>query len=197
MPDESRREIFESKPSLKSMNQNKAEKDHLAQMRSNFHKLSQLFGHLLRAWLDVIFWDHARGLIRTKRVCSRVPNAQDLRLEIHNIYSNGAVLVSLAQGGSEWTMYLHVSPFARTTEVLHSESSQKRRQVYESVNLETGLGTNPNLKLQTELNKQLEQLLTESFNQGHRFVRPHSEIDHNISREEWSILIHSLLNKCR
>lgn len=188
MPNDSGREADE----LKS---DEANRIHQEQIQINYHKLNQLFGHLLRAWLDIIFWEkYPGGRVRTNRLCSQAPNAQDLVFQIHNVYSDGAVLASLSQDLQ--TIYMHISPFTRAVEVLHLEHKQRRLQVYRSVSLETGVGFNPNLRLRKELNKKLELLLVNSIDQGHIFVHPPPKIDFSVSRDKWKILIQDLLKKC-
>ncbi|MHA2232305.1 MAG: hypothetical protein ACXAB4_07425 [Candidatus Hodarchaeales archaeon] len=178
-----------------SLHAEKPEKEFLEQKRTNYNKLSQFFGHLLRAWLDIIFWDnHPHGLVERTRLCSKVPDVLDLHFEILSIYSDGAVLASLTQ--ELWTIFLHISPFSRTIEVLHSEDHQERLQIYESVNLETGIGVRPNKPLRKELNKKLELFLTKTFDLGHRFIHPQPRTDHLISRAEWRVMIKKLLKKC-
>ncbi|MHA2273257.1 MAG: hypothetical protein ACXACI_15455 [Candidatus Hodarchaeales archaeon] len=172
-----------------------ADSIHQKQIQTNYHKLSQLFGHLLRAWLDILFWEHyPGGRVRTSRLCSQTPNAQDLAFQIHNVYSDGAVLASLSQDLQ--TIYIHISPFTRAAEVLHLEHKQRRLQVYRSQSLETGVGFSPNLRLRKELNKKLELMLANAIDQGHVFVHPPPTIDFSVPRDEWKIILQNLLKKC-
>ncbi|MFW9915042.1 MAG: hypothetical protein ACFFGZ_05465 [Candidatus Thorarchaeota archaeon] len=172
-----------------------ADSIHQKQVQTNYHKLSQLFGHLLRAWLDILFWEYyPGGRVRTSRLCSQALNAQDLVFQIHNVYSDGAVLASLSQDLQ--TIYIHISPFTRAAEVLRFEHKQRRLQVYGSQSLETGVGFNPNLRLRKELNEKLELMLVNAIDQGHVFVHPPPKIDFSIPREEWKIILQNLLKEC-
>ncbi len=195
MPNELGENSSNSNQLWKLKDTDKAEKEHLELKKSNFINFNKLFGHMLRSWLDILFWEHyPGGEIQTDQLCSQISDSQELRFHVLNVYADGAVLASLTKENN--TNYIHISPFSRTAEILVSDINEKKIHVYSHVDLETGVGTKPRWSLRTDLNKELELLLSNAYKEGHKFVELHSVVDPNIPREEWIKLVKSFLKKC-